>query len=506
MAINIIERAITPYNASPNGIVKKEQYGLYAPAANINKVGMAGYNAHDFAVGNQIVSISNQFKSSMIQHVDVNNIPSNIVYLGADDIKTAGVMYVGFTHQVVNLMSADDIPTYATVTGTLLVTLSEFIDTTNYSLTELFMANGREWTRKLEIEDNAVTDITEFLPLGIAGKQGPVGPAAGFGKPIISITQLLHTQAPYANITTWGENTSKVFAFDFGIPASKPFSIRYIVENVTDLMTKTDAVLGDFAIIQSTEGAQEEQNAQLFVCLVNGGTNWQYLSDLSGANGLSLLRTTIELSREGGTVSTNVLTGTPMIGDSLIDPTGLLCGVIAVDNDIVTYEYYASLAGIPGRQMFIKFSAYSDGSNYTDTWTSNQAYIGLYFGDEEPADKTGYQWIQFVGNYVETTMDTTSTDIRYTLQNNVDKTFAADDILYLRVTVPDTVDHGFCAGVNLKVSELPPAVLFTNNSAYPLKLMQFGAGIPNYLPNPNCTACFSIFCDGLNVYCYINEV
>lgn len=59
MSINIIERAITPYNEPMNRLVQRERYNLFVPMAGLNSIGMAGYAPTDFAVINGIVYIAN---------------------------------------------------------------------------------------------------------------------------------------------------------------------------------------------------------------------------------------------------------------------------------------------------------------------------------------------------------------------------------------------------------------------------------------------------------------
>lgn len=523
MSDNILERAIVPYNPSSNRVVNNNQYNLYAPAAGVGKVGMAGYSQTDFDVSNsQTVSISNTFKGSVLQQVKIDDIPSNITYEGTDGIKTTGVMYNGYTREVVDVMMANDVPVYITVTGALLVALSDFTDADNYSVTEMFIADGRTWTRELDIIDGEVDEVTDFMPLGVEGEQGPVGPqgeAAGFGTPTISITQLLYNQSPTATITASGPDTAKIFAFAFRLPAGKPFSIKYIVEDVDELTSKTDAVVGDFAIVQSVIGALEEDNAKLYTCTVDGGSSWTYVSDLSGANGLSLLRTDETLKTYGTDyIQTSALSGTPMIGDTILDTNGTMVSITDVDDDVVAYEFFCSIIGPQGptgsqgpigpdgKRVYIKYSAYSDGTAFTDVWNSSQAYIGVAVASEAPEDKEDYEWSQFVGNYVETLADVSSTVINYTLPNNTDKTYMANNITAVNITVPNTMHHGFYTGINLKSSATPPSVSFVNNSIFPLKIMQFGVNITSYTPAPNCTVSMSIFCDGINVYCYINEV
>lgn len=56
-------------------------------------------------------------------------------------------------------------------------------------------------------------------PTGPTGPQGPTGAAAGFGTPIASATGLPVGSTPTASVTASGSDTSKVFAFSFGIPA-----------------------------------------------------------------------------------------------------------------------------------------------------------------------------------------------------------------------------------------------------------------------------------------------
>lgn len=60
MMEHIEERIIEPYNPSSNTILHKDRYNLFAPVADINKVGMAGYSADDFIVRDQIVSLKNK--------------------------------------------------------------------------------------------------------------------------------------------------------------------------------------------------------------------------------------------------------------------------------------------------------------------------------------------------------------------------------------------------------------------------------------------------------------
>lgn len=114
--------------------------------------------------------------------------------------------------------------------------------------------------------------------------------------------------------------------------------------------------------------------------------------------------------------------------------------------------------------------------------------------------------------------DEESTIIEYTLMDCEDKTFKASEIESIELTIPETVYHGFCCGVNFSTyipepedpeepeEPIAPTVTFVNESTYPLKLIMYGASINDYQPRLNRVITMSIFCDGMYIYCYINEV
>ena len=46
--------------------------------------------------------------------------------------------------------------------------------------------------------------------------------------------------------------------------------------------------------------------------------------------------------------------------------------------------------------VFVRYSAYADGTDFTDEWSIGQAYIGVATGVEAPTDKSEYKWICIV--------------------------------------------------------------------------------------------------------------
>lgn len=49
-----------------------------------------------------------------------------------------------------------------------------------------------------------------------------------------------------------------------------------------------------------------------------------------------------------------------------------------------------------GDSCFIRYSAKADGTDFTETWSEGQEYMGIATGQTAPTDKSGYQWL-FIG-------------------------------------------------------------------------------------------------------------
>lgn len=84
-------------------------------------------------------------------------------------------------------------------------------------------------------------------PEGPEGKIGPVGPkgetgeAAGFGTPTISVETLDEGSTATASVRATGEDTAKVFSFNFGLPKGDTGrGIATVVSDGNDLIIKYD--------------------------------------------------------------------------------------------------------------------------------------------------------------------------------------------------------------------------------------------------------------------------
>ena len=52
---------------------------------------------------------------------------------------------------------------------------------------------------------------------------------------------------------------------------------------------------------------------------------------------------------------------------------------------------------IKGDSVHVRYSSYEDGTDYTETFSAGQKYIGVAVGQEAPENKEGYQWMLFEG-------------------------------------------------------------------------------------------------------------
>lgn len=150
MAINIIERAVTPYNSSASKVSNKEQYSLYAPAANVNKPGMAGYDPKYFAVREQIVELSTAFLASILHHRSATDV-------APDGIKESNTVYSNFTHEVLDYRTPIGGEVKITVTGNLFV-----LRDSETVITEILFAVGRIWSRQLQLNGLSVVSVGQF--------------------------------------------------------------------------------------------------------------------------------------------------------------------------------------------------------------------------------------------------------------------------------------------------------------------------------------------------------
>ncbi len=161
--------------------------------------------------------------------------------------------------------------------------------------------------------------------------------------------------------------------------------------------------------------------------------------------------------------------------------------------------------GENGKSVHIRYSANADGHDMTIAWSAGQRYLGTLIADQPSDNYQDYAWMLFVGDAF-CSEDAANGVVSVTLMHDTDKTLTSNALTSITITIPQGVKHGFYAGLNFRTGATPPKVLFFNNSGLPLKIIMRGALTEAYTPGANKTVQGLYYCDGLNVYCYINEV
>lgn len=90
------------------------------------------------------------------------------------------------------------------------------------------------------------------------------------------------------------------------------------------------------------------------------------------------------------------------------------------------------------------------------------------------------QW-QYTGNIstVAVELDSTSSTVNYTLEPNTEKTFNAQNLQSVTITVPSTTYQGFISEVDVFIGNNVPNLTFVNQSGKPLKFTRFGKLLPS---------------------------
>ena len=154
------------------------------------------------------------------------------------------------------------------------------------------------------------------------------------------------------------------------------------------------------------------------------------------------------------------------------------------------------------QQVFLRYSANSDGSDMTEKWKMGQKYIGTYVAHDASTDYKDYSWTRFVGDTY--CIDNKESSVAIELSDESDVSYP-NSVGSVSITIPASIYHGFYSGLNFKTGNIPPLVTFDNQSSLSLKLLYRGVTIDSYTPKMNITSQMSFYCDGINVYCYIGE-
>lgn len=155
--------------------------------------------------------------------------------------------------------------------------------------------------------------------------------------------------------------------------------------------------------------------------------------------------------------------------------------------------------------LYIRYSFSPMGEEMTTEWQEGQTYLGTYVGRVASTDYNDYNWVQFVGGtFCYENAESGIVTVNMTDQS--DLTLTSENLQLLTINLPDTIAHGFYAGLNFKTTNFATVVQFQNpNVNLPLKIIKRAVEITSFAPATNSNIQMLFYCDGLNVYCYILE-
>lgn len=80
---------------------------------------------------------------------------------------------------------------------------------------------------------------------------------------------------------------------------------------------------------------------------------------------------------------------------SYTDLTDTPISTYNLDEEGTLYISEVASEDLKGDSVFIRYSEYADGTDFTEQWSKRQCYMGVYVGQSAPTDKASYEWIMF---------------------------------------------------------------------------------------------------------------
>lgn len=103
----------------------------------------------------------------------------------------------------------------------------------------------------------------------------------------------------------------------------------------------------------------------------------------------------------------------------------------------------------PLSRTHIRYSAYADGTDFTEEWSTGQNYIGYAEAVDAPTDKADYQWSLFASNIRDTLSITLAADAWTNKQQTITTAMIGDDSTVFASPKPSSNDTYAKAGIVL---------------------------------------------------------
>jgi hypothetical protein len=126
--------------------------------------------------------------------------------------------------------------------------------------------------------------------------------------------------------------------------------------------------------------------------------------------------------------------------------------LLSVAEKLAEQNQLLSSIAVRGKSAFIRYSAYNDGTDFTETWSAGQNYIGHAVDFEAPTDKSAYTWSLFASNIRETLTITLPADAWSNNAQTFETLMIGENSTVFPTPAPECKDDYLSAGVMISAA------------------------------------------------------
>lgn len=126
--------------------------------------------------------------------------------------------------------------------------------------------------------------------------------------------------------------------------------------------------------------------------------------------------------------------------------------LLSVAEKIAEQNQLLNSIAVRGKSAFVRYSAYADGTDFTETWSAGQNYIGHAVDFEAPTDKTAYTWSLFASNMRETLNITLAADAWVNGAQTIETLAIGDNSTVFPTPAPGSRDAYVNAGIQISAA------------------------------------------------------
>ena len=126
--------------------------------------------------------------------------------------------------------------------------------------------------------------------------------------------------------------------------------------------------------------------------------------------------------------------------------------LLSVAEKLAEQNQLLSSIAVRGKSAFIRYSAYNDGTDFTETWSAGQNYIGHAVDFEAPTDKSAYTWSLFASNMRETLNVTLAADAWVNGSQTIETLAIGENSTVFPTPSPESKEDYLNAGVMISAA------------------------------------------------------